>query len=76
MAIRGYHIYKEVCTGTLGKLLQCRREMRNPRNPFAVAVVNNEDIILAMSHNLCKYSARFCTATRKYYVLSDRSHVK
>ena len=46
MAIRGYHIYKEVCTGTLGKLLQCRREMSNPRNPFAVAVVNNEDIIV------------------------------
>ena len=46
MAIRSYHIYKEVCTGTLGKLLQCRREMSDPCNPFAVAVVNNEDIIV------------------------------
>ena len=46
MVIRGYHIYKEVWTGILGKLLQCRREMSNPCDSFAVTVVNNEDIIV------------------------------
>ena len=46
MVIRGFHFYKEVWTGTLGKILQCRREMSNPCGPFAVAVavVDNEDI--------------------------------
>ena len=46
MVIQGYHIYKEVWTGTLGKILQCRREMSNPCGPFAVAMVDNEDIIV------------------------------
>ena len=45
-AIRGYHIYKEVWTGSLGKLLQCRQEISNPSDPYAVAVVNDEDIIV------------------------------
>ena len=44
--IRGYHIYKEVWTATLGEQLQCRRETSNPCDLYAIAVVNNEDFIV------------------------------
>ena len=37
--IRGYHIYQEIWTATVGEILECCREAGNLIDPYAVAVV-------------------------------------
>ena len=37
--IRGYHIYKDIWTSTVGEHLDCIREIDNPEDPYTVAVV-------------------------------------
>ena len=37
--IRGYHIYKDIWTSTVGEHLDCVREINNPEDPYAVAVI-------------------------------------
>ena len=36
---RGYHVYKEVWDALVGEELPCRRDLGNPQDPFAVAMV-------------------------------------
>ena len=37
--IRGYHVYKSIWNpASDGKILPCKREVRNPHNPSSVAV--------------------------------------
>ena len=43
--MRGYHVYKEVWTSTLGEKLTCRRESDNFHDRFAVAVIKGSDIV-------------------------------
>ena len=39
--IRGYHIYKDIWENpTIGEELRCEREVGNPKDPLAVAVIN------------------------------------
>ena len=37
--IRGYHVYKEIWEPTIGEELCCEREVGNPKDPLAVAVI-------------------------------------
>lgn len=47
--IRGYHVYKEIWTTTLGKVLTCRQETDNFHDRFAVAVLKGSVVVkLAM----------------------------
>ena len=40
--VRGYHIYKDVWDGVIGKELQCERERDNGSDRYAVALqINN-----------------------------------
>jgi len=41
--IRGYHMYKETWTTTLGEVLSCRRETDNFHDRFAVTVMKAGD---------------------------------
>ena len=43
--MRGYHVYKEVWTSTLGEELTCRRECDNFHDRFAVAIIKGSDIV-------------------------------
>ena len=43
--IRGHHIYKEVWEPMHGQILQCARERSYRFDPFAVSVVNSEEIV-------------------------------
>ena len=43
--IRGYHIYKEVWTSTVGEELNCRRERDNFKDLFAIAVMKDSLIV-------------------------------
>ena len=43
--IRGYHIYKDICTPTIGKTLHTRRETDNDHDDFAVAVTKDGTIV-------------------------------
>ena len=36
--VRGYHVYREIWSSTVGERLSCVREAENRRDPFAVAV--------------------------------------
>ena len=42
--IRGFYIYKEIWNPT-EELLTCRREPGNVHDPYAVAMMNGEDVV-------------------------------
>ncbi len=43
--VRGYNAYKNIWTAVVGEELPCQREIANPRDPFAVAVLKHEAIV-------------------------------
>ena len=43
--IRGYHIYKDIFTPTIGKTIQSRRETDNDHDGFAVAITEDDTIV-------------------------------
>ena len=36
--IRGYHVYKDIWDPPVGETVECEREARNPRDPYAVGL--------------------------------------
>ena len=40
--IRGHHVYKDVFTPVIGKILQSRREPDNSYDSFAVAIIEDD----------------------------------
>ena len=45
----GCHIYKDIFTATIGKALQSRRELHNNYDSFAVAIIESNIIVLAVT---------------------------
>ena len=43
--IRGHHVYKDIFTPTIGKILQSRSEPDNSYDSFAVAIIENDTIV-------------------------------
>ena len=43
--VRGYHIYEEIWDASIGEELLCARELTNPRDPFAVAVITSDQTV-------------------------------
>ena len=43
--VRGHHVYDRIWTPTLGKELQCVTEDSNDSDPYAVAVMKQDDIV-------------------------------
>ena len=43
--IRGYHQYKAVWDAQVGEQLQCRREMSNPHDIYAVAILKSGVVV-------------------------------
>ena len=43
--IRGYHVYKEIWSATLGEVLTCGRETDNCHDRFAVSVLKGTDTV-------------------------------
>ena len=42
--VRGYHVYKDVWTASIGELLTCQAEFGNVMDPYDVAVVSGSNI--------------------------------
>jgi hypothetical protein len=45
LCIRGYHIYNDIWTAVIGEELICQRELTNPTDAYAVAVVRSGQVI-------------------------------
>ena len=43
--MRGYHIYQEEWEATIGEELQCKREKKNAKDPYAVAVIRENVVV-------------------------------
>ena len=43
--IRGHHVYQHEWTPVLGEELQCQRESSNANDPYAVAVMKEDNIV-------------------------------
>ena len=43
--ITGHHIYKKIWSPVIGEKLNCQREPGNRKDPFAVAVLKNGNIV-------------------------------
>ena len=42
LVIRGHHVYKDIFTPAIGKILQSRREPDNSYDSFAVAIIEDD----------------------------------
>ena len=65
--IKGHHIYKNIWTPQLGKLLEVSTEQDNPVGKFAVAVKKNQNIV---EHLQKGKTGRF-VKTLLYFLRSD-----
>ena len=43
--VRGYHIYKDMCSAVIDEECSCKREDGNRFDPFTVAVCNGDIVI-------------------------------
>lgn len=44
-SVRGYHVYKDVWTPTIGDVLPCSRELSNGHDPYAVKVTLSTEVV-------------------------------
>ena len=63
--VRGYHVYKDLWTAVVGEGLQCGRESGNFRDPFAVAVKKNSDM-------LAMFQGGFLLSVPCFYIGTDQ----
>ena len=68
--VRGHHIYKDVWSPSLGKVLQCTCKLENTKDRYAVAVVRRSTVVghIPRKNVLSKERNRCCevTGTRCY----------
>ena len=57
LCIRGYHIYKDIWLAENDQILSCQREIRNRKDPYAVAVTKDG----ATVGHLPRKVARMCS---------------
>ena len=43
--VRGYHIYKDIWDALIGEELSCEREGANYADPFAVAIIKDDNVV-------------------------------
>ena len=58
--IRGYHQYKAVWGAQVGEQLQCRREMSNPHDIYAVAILKSGVVVGYVPPKTPPSVLRFC----------------
>jgi len=56
---RGYHIYKEIWSASIGMSLGCERETFNPSDPYAVAMTHNGVIVGHVPRNISGVCSAF-----------------
>ncbi len=66
--IRGHHIYHEVWTPTIGERLECRREMTNIVDRYAVCVYKSEQLIGQLSKKISIICSWFLSMEATYLV--------
>ena len=75
--VRGHHIYRDVWSPSLGEVLQCRQELENTKDHYAVAVVRRSTVVGHIPRKISAASALFLarrggticcevTSTRRY----------
>ena len=43
--VRGYHVYKQVWSATVGQVLPCQQERGNVHDPYSVAIVDGNTVV-------------------------------
>ena len=43
--MRGYHVYKQVWSATVGQVLPCQQERGNVHDPYSVAIVDGNTVV-------------------------------
>ena len=57
--VRGYHIYKDIWDTLIGEELSCEREGANYADPFAVAVIKDDNIVGRMPRKISTVCSLF-----------------
>ena len=60
--VRGYHVYKAIWEAVDGEVLQCKREVNNRHDPFAVAVIKDNTIVGHVARKLSAICSLFLRA--------------
>ena len=57
--VRGYHLYKQIWSGTVGQRLHCQQEVGNTHDPYVEAVTENGVTVGQVPRSNCS-KALFC----------------
>ena len=57
--VRGYHVYMDECEAAIGEELQCERERKNSKDPYAVAVTRKNVVVGHLPRKISRVSALF-----------------
>ena len=58
--IRGYHEYKNIWEAAFGECLQCQRERTNAHDPYAAAVVKDDNVVGHVPQSYLQFVPCFC----------------
>ena len=62
--VRGYHVCKDIWNPTVSETLNCEREARNPKDPYAVCLRKDDTTVGHVPHIIsCK---AIVTGPRRY----------
>ena len=64
--VQGFHIYQEMWSCFLGKVLVCRKE-ENPRDQYAVGVCMMDETVVHVPKNISTMCSKFITHGRAIY---------
>lgn len=65
--VRGYHVYCKIWTPYINETLVCHRELGNLEDPYAVAVVKDDDIVVG--HIPRKISTMYSMFSKKGQII-------
>ena len=57
--IRGFHEYCENWNAVVGETMECKREIDNIKDRYAVAVIKNEEIVGHLPRNISRVCSLF-----------------
>ena len=57
--VRGYHVYRAIWAAAVGEVLECKRELRNTTDRYAVAVEKDGTVIGQLPRKISKVCSLF-----------------
>ena len=68
--VRGHHVYQSVWNPQLGQMLLCERELGNPKDPYAIAVLTGPYKKLSVI-----FPGKYRLLVLCFFEKEDKSHV-